>query len=163
MIKTITGKNIRAITKAPITQFKRWLKDGLKEAMVEEDEYDAHEFYTWYKTNVYRPMLREKIGVADNGEEVDMDIQAHRSRYERARAEKYQIRATKLRDKYVTDIEAKVALYEVAELLGNILEELPSQIAKVAQGKVEDDMLMKIDVLVRELLNKQSKEGEAHA
>lgn len=159
MKKTISKETVLAITGASVAKLGEWLKKGLKKHKV-DDEYDAHGFYVWYKNNVYRPMLQEQISTTDDGEEIDLDVQAHRSRYEKARASKYQIRAEKLRSKYVTLIEATDALYETAELLGDILEELPTRLAKVTQGKLEDEMLMAIDEEVRQILIDQSKRGE---
>lgn len=153
----ITGDEIKHLTGWNEVTFKLNLTKGVQDCRTGNDLYDARKFVLWYRNNVVRPQL-----TGDGAEEQDMDIISHRARYEKARAQKYQIKLEKLRAQYVPLADAEFALMEMCEVFNEIVELLPELLAKEVHGKNEDEMLVLTDQLVRGILLDYSKLGDEH-
>ena len=151
----LTTDEIKHLTGWNEVTFKLNLTKGVQECRTGNDLYDARKFFLWYRDNVYRPQL------AGDGEEGnDLDVISHRARYEKARAQKYQIKLQKLRDQYVSLEEAEYALMEMCEVFSELIEALPELLADAVHGQNEDVMLIETDKIVRGLLLEYSKLGD---
>jgi len=150
----LTASEIRYCTGANDAQFKLWLEKGLKAFRTGADLYDARKFYLWYRDTIYRPSL----GKDEEG--IDLDVSSHKARYERARAEKYQIRLKKLLDKVVTIDDVEFALYEMTEVFAEIADKIPQNLAKQVHGQKEDEILLRTDEMIRTLLLDYSRLGD---
>jgi len=150
----LTEREIRYATGASTADIKRWLGEGLLACRTSDDNYDARKFFLWYRDNVYRPSL----GKGDTG--VDLDVTAHKARYEKARAQKYQIRLKRLMDGLISIDAAELALYELQEVFEEISKKLPKMIAKKVAGKDEAEIMMKTDEYIRKILINYSKLGD---
>ena len=137
------------------TELKLWESKGLRDAKSGRN-YKPREFYLWYRDNIYRPNLAEGN---DTGEAPIEDVMTHRARYEKARAEKYQIKLERLKARYVPIEEAELALDECMGLFEEIATRLPEELSKMLVGEAEDGMLVKIDQHVRKTLLEYSRGG----
>lgn len=149
----ITTEEIKHICGWNEVTLQLHLANGLHEAQTAPDLYDARKVVLWYRDNVARKQLAE----GDDGG--DLDIIAHRARYEKARAQKYVIKLEKLRSGYVTYEEAEFAILELGQVFSEIIEELPAKLAAKIAGQNEDTMLVETDQLVRGILLDYSRGG----
>lgn len=150
----LTSEEIKHVAGWNEVTFNLNLTSGIQEFRTGNDLYDARKFFLWYRDNVYRPKL-----AGDGEDDNDLDVISHRARYEKARAQKYEIKLTKLRDQYVPLEDAEYALMEMCEAFSEILEALPDLLADAVYGKTEDSMLMETDRIVRGMLFEYSKLG----
>jgi len=148
-----TAEDIKYLAGWNEVTFKLNLTKGLQDCRIGNDRYDPRKFFVWYRDNVYRPQLSGESG------EDSLDILTHRARYEKARAQKYEIKLNKLREQYVTLEETEYALMEMCETMTEIAEVLPELLSKEVVNKNEDEMLILTDRIVRELLLTYSKLG----
>lgn len=155
MSETVSPEDIMKVTKASQAQMKLWDSQGMKDTKVGR-EYDLRKWYIWYRDNVYRPNLAECTGE----EGVVLDVMTHRARYEKARAQKYEIKLQRLKDQYVPSDEAEIALYELGGLFEEITDRLPGMLAKAIVNKNEADMLVAVDNIVRNMLLDYSRMGD---
>jgi len=149
----LTQQEIQYCTGANTAQFKLWLEKGLKSFRTGADLYDARKFFLWYRDKVYRP------GLGTNDDGIDLDVTSHKARYERARAEKYQIRLKKLLDQVVTIDDAELALYEMTEVLADLIDQVPAKLAEIIHEQKEEDILVNTDEFIRKLLLDYSRLG----
>ena len=157
MQSNLTKKQIKMLTGVTSTELELWIRNGLKEHETSPGKFDGRGFYVWYRDEIYRPKLKDTV---IDGDEVHLDVAMYKAKYEKARAAKYVIRLNKLREKYVTKNQTSHTLYEIADVLGNMLEKLPTDLAEICTGNDEATMLMGIDKYVRRELLKYSKLGE---
>lgn len=150
----LTEKEIQYATGANKADIKRWLGEGLLACRTSANKYDARKFYLWYRDNVYRPSL----GTGDDG--VELDVTAHKARYEKARAQKYQIKLKRLLEGMVSIDAVELALYELQDLFEEIGNSIPKTLAKLIQEKTESEILMHTDTYIRKLLIDYSKLGD---
>jgi phage terminase Nu1 subunit (DNA packaging protein) len=152
----LTSDEIKHVAGWNEVTFKLQLTKGLKECRTGNDLYDARKFFLWYRDNVYRP------GLSGGDDGNDLDVISHRARYEKARAQKYQIKLKKLREKYVPLEDAEYALMEMCGVFAEIVEALPELLAEAIHGQNEDTMLIETDKIVRGMLLEYSKLGDEH-
>ena len=150
----LTSDEIKHVAGWNEVTFKLNLTKGIQEFRTGSDLYDARKFFLWYRDNVYRPQL---AGDAEDGN--DLDVISHRARYEKARAQKYEIKLNKLREQYITIEDTEFALMEMCEVFSVIIEALPDLLADAVYGKTEDTMLIETDRIVRGMLLEYSKLG----
>lgn len=157
---TVDIQMICLMTGADESMVHCWLRDGLNESEVEHGLYDIREVYIWYRDNIYRPRLEQTVVIDDNGEEMHLDVEAYKIQYEMARAEKYDIRRKNLMEQYVSDGQTREAFYEAAEIVGNLLEGLPDEIAEIAYMKPEALMMTELDDFIRNKLIEVGSMGD---
>lgn len=156
--RELTTDEIKYLTGWDDITFKLHLTEGLNRAHTDNDLYDARQFVLWYRDNIMRPQL-----AGDGEETIDLDVISHRARYEKARAQKYQIKLERLRSQYVSLADAKFALMELCDVVGELIAFLPKQLSKIVYGKKEDEMLVLTDQFIRGILLKYSKLGVDNA
>ena len=155
-LSSITKSQIIMLTDVTETELELWIRNGLGKFKTGTDSFDAHEFYMWYRDTIYKPKLQEAV----TEDSIHLDVGVYKARYERARADKYIIKLQKLRDQYITKAQTEHTLYEMADLLGNILERLPDGLAEICVDNDEPTMLTGIDEYVRAELIEYSKMGD---
>lgn len=148
------GKNqILALTDIDDDTLEQWEKDGLRAAKTGRYKYDARQFFEWYLENIHRPAMSGPDGEG-------LSARDHKLRYDIARADKHEMQYKRKVEKLVDDVDAEAALNFTTQLFTDITDKLCEDLPPMLHLQSEEDILIKSDKHIRNILLNISKEAE---